>query len=90
MREDKKTKGRRLLVEGRLQIGLVDDQMIVAACRGDSGTIYNLGWDHDDWYCNCEARTECSHLVALKLVTVSPVTLLQRMAALRTHPEVAA
>jgi hypothetical protein len=46
---------------------------IVAECRGDSGVVYFLGYDPDkkEWRCGCEARGDsCSHLLALKLVTV--------------------
>jgi hypothetical protein len=45
----------------------------VAECRGDSGAIYLLGYDptKQEWRCTCANRTDsCSHLLALKLVTV--------------------
>lgn len=66
----------RLLTEGRLivrEVGLPSHPgRIVAECRGDSGEIYMLGYDpiREEWRCGCPARTECSHLKALKLVTV--------------------
>jgi uncharacterized Zn finger protein len=68
------------LVEGRLVVeGVVlepnDERYpIVAGCRGDSGRVYRLGFDRHsfDWYCDCEARGVCSHLVALMLVTTQP------------------
>lgn len=64
-------KARRLLIDGRLIIGLVDGQYVVATCRGDSGDIYTLGYDPvRRWHCSCPARTTCSHLKALMLVTV--------------------
>lgn len=73
-RENVDEKGRRLLTEGRLQVARVDPdaRLIVAKCRGDSGEIYDLGFDprSNEWRCTCEARGNCAHLVALKLVTV--------------------
>lgn len=68
-------KARRLLIEGRLIVEKVevDRGMVYATCRGDSGAVYQLGFDprgQGEWRCNCKARTECAHLKALKLVTV--------------------
>jgi hypothetical protein len=68
-------KSRRLLVEGRLTIEKVEDDLIVASCRGDSGTTYHLGHDPSrppHWRCTCPAKTTCSHLRALWLVTQVP------------------
>lgn len=76
MSETKKEKAVRLLTEGRLtvrEVGLPSyPGRIVASVRGDSGAIYMLGWDPgaEEWRCQCESRSECSHLLALKLVTV--------------------
>jgi len=79
MPENKQDKGRRLLTEGRLNVTFVNHVAEVAApvkarCRGDSGEMYDLGYDAKAkrWGCTCEARGECSHLIALKLVTVKP------------------
>jgi len=73
-RENVQTKGRRLLTEGRLTVLVMNDSgLIAASCRGDSGEPpYALGYDPRarEWRCTCEARGLCSHLVALKLVTV--------------------
>jgi hypothetical protein len=69
-------KARRLLIEGRLTVRWVDkdDGFVYATCKGDSGGEYNLGYDpkRKQWRCSCEARTTCSHLKALQLVTVTP------------------
>jgi hypothetical protein len=70
-------KGQRLLTEGRLTIvscGPEYNGRIHAICRGDSAKIYDLGYDEQkqEWRCTCEARSECSHLIALKLVTMEP------------------
>ena len=73
MRENYAAKARRLLGEARLTIRRVDDRTITAECRGDSGQVYNLGYDavgRTWWYCTCEARGRCSHLQALMWVTV--------------------
>lgn len=78
-RENAATKGRRLLIEGRLDVKRVVTEgdlagLIVATCRGDSGEVYQLGFDprpgQRKWRCTCpELRGNCSHLHALKLVT---------------------
>lgn len=70
-REAARTKGVRLVGEGRLLVERVDGDLIVARCRGDHGEVYNLGFDPraGEWRCTCEARTTCSHLYALMLVT---------------------
>jgi uncharacterized Zn finger protein len=65
-------KARRLLIEGRLVVDRVDGDLIVATCRGDSGEVYGLTYRPEarEWFCTCPARTTCSHLKALMLVTV--------------------
>jgi len=70
-RENAQQKGLRLLLEGRLRIVRVDGDFISAECRGDSGAVYRLGYDHKrkQWRCQCPARTACSHLSALWMVT---------------------
>lgn len=71
-RENVETKGRRLLTDGRVVVEAVDPRRIVASVRG-SGAIHQVGYDRGAWFCTCEARGKCSHLVALQLVTVAPV-----------------
>jgi hypothetical protein len=79
-RENAHDKARRYLTEGRLRVLRVDPgpQMrrdaIFAQCRGDSGEYFRLGYDAalGEWRCSCSARSECSHLKALKLVTTEP------------------
>lgn len=75
-REHAATKARRLLIEGRLIVRRVEVAgphagLVVAACRGDSSAVYDLGYDptRKQWRCTCPATRECSHLLALKLVT---------------------
>ncbi len=66
-RNDKRHKAMRLLVQGRLRVRRVEGELVVAECHGESGTIYKLGFDprNRQWRCQCEARTDCSHLHAL-------------------------
>jgi hypothetical protein len=76
MRESAEAKGRRSLLEGRLQVEHVDEATIRARCRG-GGTVYELGFDdvgelEGGWYWSCSALGRCAHLVALQLVTVRP------------------
>lgn len=70
-RSNVREKGMRLLAEGRLRVTKVDGDFIVAQCRGDSGAVYYLGFDpkRKQWRCTCAARTACSHLHALWMVT---------------------
>lgn len=73
MAEGAEAKGRRLLTEGRLIVmSVTASGRVVATCRGDSGEVYDLGYDErrGQWRCTCPARSKCAHLVALQLVTV--------------------
>ena len=76
-RENAQAKGRRMLTEGRLRVLRVERSgLIVAECRGDSGEVYDLGFDPGprEWRCTClEMKGRCSHLIALMLVTTAPV-----------------
>jgi uncharacterized Zn finger protein len=76
VKENAQDKGRRLLTEGRLLIvSVVEHGKIHAKCRGDSGEVYDLGFDprgNGRWGCTCPAKGKCSHLVALQLVTARP------------------
>ena len=68
-REDAITKGRRYLGEGRLTLVSVTPTETLALCRGD-GQTYHLTARRGRWTCTCDARTRCSHLLALGLVVV--------------------
>lgn len=69
-------KARRLLIEGRLNVVSRGGDVILAKCRGDSGEVYDLGYDwHQSagrvgWFCTCPAKGTCAHIKALMLVTV--------------------
>jgi uncharacterized Zn finger protein len=69
MRENAAVKGRRYLIEGRVRIIEANDHdgTVTADVRGD-GASYNAGRDEHGWFCNCPARGQCAHLVALGLI----------------------
>jgi len=72
-REDAATKARRLLVEGRLIVDVAGGAEILARCRGDSARVHVLGFASErGWFCDCDARSRCSHVIALQLVTLRP------------------
>jgi uncharacterized Zn finger protein len=80
MAETKQQKAERMLREGRITVTKVGNGRapIVALAKGDSGEMYQLGYDAtlDRWGCTCPAsktfHRECAHLVALKRVVVKP------------------
>jgi uncharacterized Zn finger protein len=69
-RENYAAKGRRYLIEGRLDVTRVDRQAIEAACRGDGAEVYRLGWEPGGFWCDCPALGRCAHLQALMLVVI--------------------
>jgi uncharacterized Zn finger protein len=69
-RVTKQDKAMRLLTTRQLLVTRVSGDFIEAECRGDSGSIYNLGFDGERWWCSCPARVDCKHLIALQTVTV--------------------
>ncbi len=72
MSESVDVKARRMLTYGHLQVLRVRrrDGLVLARCRGDHD-VYELGFapDLSEWWCSCPSRVQCSHLVALQLVT---------------------
>ncbi len=71
MREDARAKGRRYLAEGRLVIDHLSGDDVSATCRG-AGELHSLGHSPSrGWWCSCAARSICSHLAALQLVTIT-------------------
>lgn len=75
-RRSAEMKGRMLVLEGRVELLRVDVDggWIHARVRGDNGH-YDAGYDprQGRWRCSCEEmRGNCSHLHAVKLVTVRP------------------
>ncbi len=70
-KENIRVKGRRLLIEGRLLVVHIDQERIIAFCRG-SELIHKCGFERGSYFCSCPAKSLCSHLVALQLVTRRP------------------
>ena len=71
MRENAMTKARRLLGEGRVTIVHADEGGVAALIRGDSAMTYRVTHAGGEWRCDCPARTLCSHVQAVMLVTTS-------------------
>ena len=72
MRESREVKGRRYLTEGRLTVMVANPTCVLATVRG-SAAVYTTSWmPETGWRCDCEARGQCSHLVALQLVALPP------------------
>jgi hypothetical protein len=68
VRESARTKATRLLVEGRVVVELVHPGEVTARVRGE-GRIYAAGWRPETgWFCDCEARRDCSHILSLKRI----------------------
>jgi uncharacterized Zn finger protein len=69
-RETVTDKSARYLAEARLTVLRVDGDDVLAICRGSS-RMYQLGHDRaSGWWCNCPARAQCAHLLALMAVTL--------------------
>jgi hypothetical protein len=70
-RENAREKALRYLAEGRVRVIECheDEGLLVADVRG-TGASYAVVHDSEGWSCDCEARTECAHIIALKQVTV--------------------
>ncbi len=69
-RESTDEKAARLLTSGNLRITRLDENHVHAEVRGDHET-YDVLYFDGRWRCSCPARTDCSHLRALWLVTVN-------------------
>jgi hypothetical protein len=72
MREEARSKARRLLAEGRLTIRAVGTDVILARVRGESAREYLVTSDPAGWDCSCDAVGHCSHVLAVRLVTLEP------------------
>ncbi len=67
-RESSRVKGARILLERRLVIDRIEPgRAWFAHVRGDDRT-YSCGFAKGRWWCECQARGKCSHLVALSHV----------------------
>jgi uncharacterized Zn finger protein len=71
-RENAETKGRRYVLEGRLQIRYCGPEGVRAYCRG-TGHLWTVTYEPGEgWRCSCPARSRCAHLVATTLVVTAP------------------
>ncbi len=71
-RETIAAKAARYLAEGRVTVTRVAGDLADAIVMGDSGE-HHVSHDPAGWRCTCPARVRCSHVEALKLITVSRV-----------------
>jgi hypothetical protein len=71
MRENPRAKALRYLCEGRVRILTCneDEGIVLADVRGN-GASYAVVHDSEGWSCDCEARGECCHVLALRQVVV--------------------
>ena len=67
-RESADVKGRRYLTEGRVVVDVVGTGHLAATVRGD-GVLHRVSFGRGGWYCTCPAKANCSHLIAVRLVT---------------------
>jgi hypothetical protein len=72
VRENAASKACRLLVSGRVYMRIVNADEVLAAVRGDSGTLYETGFVRSRWRCSCPAVGPCSHLIAVQRVAMTP------------------
>ncbi len=71
MTENAHGKGRRLLVEERVNVLEVGPAHFRADLRGDSAKTYRVTFTRaNGWTCTCPAVGRCSHLVACQLIVV--------------------
>lgn len=66
-RENAAAKARRYLSEGRVVLTRVDHDRAAAVVRGD-GRLHHVSVRGPEWACTCEARSRCSHMIAVGLV----------------------
>lgn len=71
------------LTNGRLLVRETGAGRVTATCRGSRAT-YGLGFSPSrGWWCDCTARGDCAHLIALYLVTRRPASSLSAVASPR-------
>lgn len=70
-RESVHLKATRYLIQGRVQIRDVGPHGVKAFVRG-SGHLHRIIYENGVWSCSCEARSVCSHLIAVQTVVVVP------------------
>jgi hypothetical protein len=72
VRENLQAKAQRYLTEGRVRILACseDEGTVLADVRGNGASHTTSRDDERGWRCDCSARGECCHILALKYVTV--------------------
>lgn len=65
------TKAFLMLVEGRVRVTFVANNVIHATVTGDNGSYFvDYGLSRAQrWHCSCPARADCSHMRAVQQVT---------------------
>ena len=71
--ETMEAKARQLLVSGKVRVTWCSPGLVCGVVEGDHG-VYDIDLHSGRWSCSCEARTTCSHLRAVWLVTVPDVS----------------
>lgn len=67
------SKARRLLTEGQVFVKWSTPDQVCAVVRGDHG-VHDVHLHGARWHCSCPAyRPDCSHVIAVRLVTTSPL-----------------
>ena len=72
-RENVVAKAHRLLTSGRIFVVGASRAEITTRARGDSGRVYETGFEDQRRSCWCDHRavsTPCSHIVAVRLIFV--------------------
>lgn len=73
MREDARTRARRLLSERRVMVVHASPSSVLAVVRGDSGSLREVRWDpRRGWSCSCPAIGFCAHGHAVASVVLVP------------------
>lgn len=67
-RESAPDKARRYLSEGRVVVQVVGPLGVLAKVRGQ-GAEHLVTFTSQGWHCACPAMRDCSHLIAVGLVT---------------------
>jgi hypothetical protein len=88
-RETIQEKSLRYIAEGRLRVLEVnpDARTATIECKGSRERPYTQRFYQGVWACNCEARVECAHLTAAKLVVPWDATVDPSFADSASDPE---
>lgn len=70
-RENAASKAKRLLQEGRVMVRAANGSSVDALVRGDSASLRHVCYEFGNWSCDCAYRGDCSHIRAVRLVTLT-------------------